>query len=110
MTDKELLSAFTISPPFQSKNPIIAYAVPLYGDVVQLRKINGQVIKVMTISDLYAWALSNDLSVDAPVLNEKVKYNDSDEKAYIRLMEAEEQKRKAEIEFCMARLKKLLNV
>lgn len=110
MTDKELLSAYIVRPLTQSKTPIIAYALPIFQDVFELHKLNGAVIKTLSVSDLYAWALSNDLIVEAPVLSDKVTYNDSDEKAYNRLVMVDELKRKAEIEFCMTRLKRLLGV
>lgn len=109
MTDNELLSAYVLRPAYQSRTPIIAYAIVVGDSIVRLHKLSGEAIKTMSISDLYVFALNNDLSVEAPITCRQVPYTDDDREAYRRLLKADEEKRKAEIEYCMARLKKLLN-
>lgn len=109
ISDKELLSAYIIRPACQSQNPIIAYAFPLCDNLLRIVNLSGKELRIMSIPELYEWAISSNVAVESPITTKACPYVPEDEEAFNRLKNLNERRRKEEIEVCLNRLKKLLS-
>lgn len=112
MTDKELLSAYLVRPLGQSKTTLIAYGLPIGGNLVRLYNAVDKPLRVLSVNDLYTWAVSCDVCVEPPILSDNVRYTDEDIMAYNRLVEfdkMEDARRQADISKCLDRLRTMLH-
>lgn len=114
LTDAMLLRSYVVRHGLYNKCTIIALAVPFVGDTVTLYAVanDGSIkpLRVMTVDDLYTWAIGQNLQVDSPI---NLSYTPEDDDAYKRLQaqeQAQEQARRKELSDALDKICRILGV
>lgn len=105
MTDRQLLSSYTISPMDGLGYPLFGYAVPVTKDIVTIYTVDDRAIKTMQLDTFFKWALSTNMVVEPPSVEP---FTVEDEKADSRRQVMDDKKRLAEIEYYLNRIQRLL--